>query len=599
MEHSKKLAQGLACLLLAAVAVWGDTLCARQRLEIDIVGIEGALLENVRAHLSIAELAPATVPALIPPFGKGEQIPELTENELRRRYRRAPGEIEAALQPFGYYEPVIDTSLDLKGDTWVARFSIDTGPPVLIDSIDIQIAGEGRDDPGIRNALAASRLKIGRRLEHPDYDNTKESLLKAALAAGYLDAAYSRAELRILKSARAARIVLYLDTGPRFYFGEIRIQQQILDPDFVNRFIHIRPGEPFDTEKLLKLQLALSDSGYFSTVEVQSRRVDAVDQRIPVVIDTVPAKPRRYGYGLGYGTDTGPRFSLAADYPRINRRGHGLFSDIRVSRILKSVGTQYRIPIGNLVSDRLVFSGRADFETIAGEGETDRYTLGASQNIEWGPFQRRLYLNFQHEKFNLGEDDDTVTYLIPGLTLSQLKTDNVLFPRRGYSWTADLRGSAGVISESSFTRAVLGGRFAYPLGAKSRVLMRAELGATAAAEFDKLPTTERFFAGGDQSVRGYGYQKLGPRDDSGDVIGGRYLAVGSIELDYLFAGKFGAAIFVDSGNADDNFLPSLKTGAGVGFRWKSPVGMLRIDVAHPFTDTDNNYRFHISIGPDL
>ena len=114
------------------------------------------------------------------------------------------------------------------------------------------------------------------------------------------------------------------------------------------------------------------------------RREDARDYRIPVVIKTEPAKPRRYGYALGFGTDTGPRVSVGADYRRINRWGHGLFSDIRVSRILQSVGTQYRIPIGNLVSDRLVFRASADFEKIAGKGDTDRYTLGASQDVEWG-----------------------------------------------------------------------------------------------------------------------------------------------------------------------------------------------------------------------
>jgi translocation and assembly module TamA len=118
-------------------------------------------------------------------------------------------------------------------------------------------------------------------------------------------------------------------------------------------------------------------------------------------------------------------------------------------------------------------------------------------------------------------------------------------------------------------------------------------------DFGKLPTTERFFAGGDQSVRGYDYQSLAPEDASGDVIGGQYLTVGSIELDYLVVGNFGAAVFVDSGNAADDFLPSLKTGAGIGFRWRSPVGMLRIDVAHPFDDGNGGFRLHISIGPSL
>jgi translocation and assembly module TamA len=139
----------------------------------------------------------------------------------------------------------------------------------------------------------------------------------------------------------------------------------------------------------------------------------------------------------------------------------------------------------------------------------------------------------------------------------------------------------------------------HPLGSKGRIIGRGQLGYTNVDDFSRLPASERFFAGGDQSVRGYDYQKLAPVDSSGEVVGGQYLAVGSIELDYLFVGNFGAAVFVDAGNADDTFLPQAKLGAGIGFRWRSPVGMLRVDLAHPFDDPDNNYRLHISIGPDL
>ncbi|MDX1696711.1 MAG: BamA/TamA family outer membrane protein, partial [Thiohalobacterales bacterium] len=195
--------------------------------------------------------------------------------------------------------------------------------------------------------------------------------------------------------------------------------------------------------------------------------------------------------------------------------------------------------------------------------------------------------------------EDTVDFLIPGIGLSRLKSDNVLFPRRGYSWEADLRGSPGLISSTRFARIAAGARAVFPLGDKARILGRAQLGAMTVDDFSSLPTAERFFTGGDQSVRGYDYQELAPVDSSGEVVGGQFLAVAGIEIDYLFAGNFGAAVFVDAGNADDTFPPDPKVGAGIGFRWRSPVGMLRVDLAHPFDDPLNNYRLHISIGPDL
>jgi translocation and assembly module TamA len=586
-------------LLFALTLLCTPLVMAEQRVELEITGLDKELQDNVRAHLGIAQLVQRSGPIPFIPAGQDEPAMDITETNVHRLHRHATRDIGAALQPFGYYEPVIDAQLSRDGDVWRAVYAIDAGPATRIEQLDIRISGAGQDDAGIRAARQNSRLKPGERLLHSDYETTKQALLQAALASGYLDARYQRAELLILKAQHQAQIHLLLDTGPRYYFGPISIAQDILDPDFVQQFVHVRQGDPFNTDALLELQLALSDSGYFNQVEIDPQRDAATDFQVPVSITTEPAKPRRYAVGLGYGTDTGPRLSLATEFRRINRRGHGILADIRLSDILQSVGAQYYIPIGNMVSDRLIFSSRVDSESFADGGNSDRFTLGVSRNEEWGPLQRRLYLNYQHEDFSLGEEDSTVDFIIPGFTLSQLRANDLLFPRRGYSWSTDLRGSPGVISNTAFARVDLVGKLVYPLGERSRLLLRSRLGAISVQNFDSLPTSERFFAGGDQSVRGYDYQTLAPEDASGDVVGGQYLAVGSIELDYLFVGNFGAAVFVDSGNAADDFLPSPKTGAGIGFRWRSPVGMLRIDVAHPFDDSDDNYRLHISIGPTL
>jgi len=586
-------------LLIAWALLWTPFALAADRVEIGISGLDKTLQENVLAHLGISQLVQQS--GFIP-FTQGEadrSAQAVTETNVRRLHRQATREIKDALQPYGYYEPVIDAQLSRDGDTWRAEYHIDAGPPTLIEQLDIQIKGPGQADESILSARQASHLQQGKRLLHSDYETTKEKLLQAALAAGYLDARYQRSELRIYKAQHQAQIDLLLDTGPRYYFGPISIEQDILDPDFVQQFVHIRQGEPFNTDALLNLQLALSDSGYFSRVEVDPQRASATDFQVPVVITTEPAKSRRYAVGLGYGTDTGPRLSLATEFRRINRRGHRILADIQLSEILQSLGAQYQIPIGNLVSDRLVFSSRAEFETIVDGGTSDRYTLGVSRNEGWRDLQRRLYFNYQHEDFSLGEDNGKVDFFIPGISLSQLRADDVLFTRRGYSWTTDLRGSPGLISDTSFARLDLAGKLVFPLSERGRLLLRSRLGAISVQDFSKLPATERFFAGGDQSVRGYEYQSLAPEDASGDVVGGQYLAVGSIEMDYLFVGNFGAAVFVDSGNAADDFLPSLKTGAGIGFRWRSPVGMLRIDIAHPFDDGNDGYRLHISIGPSL
>jgi translocation and assembly module TamA len=573
---------------------------AQESLKLDISGINGVLLENVRAHLSLSRYVHNG--SLLPlPLVGGKPVPELPpEPELRGLMRRAGREVRAALEPYGYYDPAIESSLEQQDGQWVAHFHIDPGQPVLVESMQVEVTGEGKDLPALVRLQGKLPLQPGQRLLHPAYDAYRERLQRAALDAGYLDARYSHSELRVNPAEHRASAQLVLDTGPRYYFGDVTIEQDILAPAFVNRYVRIHPGEPFDTGKLLKLQLALGDSGYFDQVELDVRRKEARDHRVPVVVRTVPAAHVKYKVGLGYGTDTGPRVSLGADYRRINRRGHGLSTGLKMSPIEQTADVKYTIPFRNLVSDKVVIGAEVDNSTdVANSGNSRSYKLGISQHVGLGSIQRNLYINYLRESFTLGTEQDQVDYLIPGASIAQLRSDNVLFPRRGYSWNVDLHGAPGLISATRFARVEGSLRGVLPLGAHGRLLGRAQLGAITVVDFTSLPASERFFAGGDQSVRGYDYQTLSPVDSSGQPIGGQYLATTSLEAEYLFAGNFGAAAFVDAGNADDTFLPRLKVGAGLGFRWRSPVGMLRIDVAHPFNDPNNSYRIHISIGPDL
>lgn len=583
----------LLCLFYPAVA------STEPELEISITGIDGALLDNAYAHLSLSRYVQSAAGFSLPLLDKQDVPAWPGIAQIRVLHRRATQELRAALEPYGYYAPSIESSLEQQGDTWLAGYRVDPGQPVILESIDISITGEGSEDAELAAVRNSSRLQRGERLQHPDYDDTRSALIRAAIDAGFLDAAYTRSELRVNPAAHRADVVLQLDTGERYYFGRIDIEQDILDPDFVARYVPIEAGTPFDTSKLLDLQLALGDSGFFEQVELDVQREQAEEQQVPVIVRTTPAPRTRYTVGAGFGTDTGPRVLLGAEFLRINRRGHGLTSNLRVSPVSQMAVVRYKIPIRNLVTDRLVFGGEVENAEVADSGDTRRYQLDVSQNVSRGGFERRIYLNYQRESFDLGNDDDSVDFLIPGVTISRLKSDNVLFSRRGYSWTADLRGAPGLISATRFARIAAGVRGVYPVGDKGRLLGRGQLGAMTVDDFSLLPTTERFFTGGDQSVRGYDYQELAPVDSSGEVVGGRYLAVAGIELDYLFVGNFGAAVFVDAGNADDTFPPQLKVGAGIGFRWRSPVGMLRIDIAHPFDDPHNDYRLHISIGPDL
>jgi translocation and assembly module TamA len=233
--------------------------------------------------------------------------------------------------------------------------------------------------------------------------------------------------------------------------------------------------------------------------------------------------------------------------------------------------------------------------------DTKQATLGGSWNDVWRDLQRSVYLEARREDFRVGEDPErSETALYAGLRLSGTQVDDPLFTRRGHGWSADVRGGTKELAGSAtFARLHVNGEYIRPLGEKGRLLLRGEYGAVRSDDFGQLVPSQRFYAGGDRSVRGYEFESLGPQDQNGATIGGRYLAAGSVEIDYLFYGNFGGALFYDAGNASNDPTPSLMRGAGIGFRWRSPVGMLSIDFAHPLDDPDETFRLHLSIGATL
>lgn len=590
---------------LAWLLVVGLCAPARAAVEVRIEGLADELERNVRAFLSIAELEDEGNDASSSRSEEDDARPDdeedATEARIRRLHAAADGEIAAALQPFGYYEPTVTATLERNGEDWVARYVVDPGAPTTIAEVEIQVVGEGADDPAVRAARQTISLAPGQVLRHARYEAAKQSLFDAAYNAGYIDVTYRRSELRVHRARREASVYLELDTGPRYYFGDITVEQDILYESFIERFVPIRRGEPFDTDRLLQLQIALNDSGYFSDVVIDIERERAEDRYIPVVVRTTPRRTQEYTVGLGYGTDTGPRISLGVELRRINPRGHRFTSDLRLSSIEQAIAAEYRIPRErNPATDFLALRGSLGNQEV-GDWETRQQSLGASWHDAWRNFQRRLYVGLQREEFWTElTPSATEAILFGGAQLTRKVADDPLVPRRGYSWSADLRGGSDAFgSGTSFARLHASANVVRSLGERVRVLLRGEYGAITATEFGQLPPSQRFYAGGDGSVRGYAYQSLGPKDANGASIGGRYLLVASAELEFRIVGDYGAALFFDAGNASDSARPDLSRGVGIGARWRSPVGVVGLDIAHPLDDPDTDFRVHLSVGSDL
>jgi translocation and assembly module TamA len=396
-----------------------------------------------------------------------------------------------------------------------------------------------------------------------------------------------------------AQLSLTLDTGPLFYFGDISLIQDDFDNAFLERFVDIEAGQRYSATRIIALENALRDTGYFLEVRANPRLADTVDQRVPIDVTFESIKPSSYEFGLGYGTDTGARARVGWERHRVNRRGHQFVANLRVSQRIQDASARYAIPIRNPRNDRFsIFSTYLNEEPDTSETELGRVGIGRA--TVHGRSRWEYLLTFQHETFTVADQTDTVNFLAPGVNFSWVTADDRLFPSRGLRADIGLILTYdGILSDVSFAQTRLLAKWLHPLGSAGRIIIRGEAGFTIASEVTVLPASIRFFAGGDQSVRGYDYKELGPVDENGEVIGCRYLLVGSMEYEHRITDVWSAAVFVDAGNAFDDFDETLERGAGFGVRWRSPVGPVRLDIANAITKPGKPWRVHFTIGPDL
>ncbi|MFO1352619.1 MAG: autotransporter assembly complex family protein [Gammaproteobacteria bacterium] len=576
----------VAAALLAVLAI--NTGAAQETLTVVVDGVTGAIGDNVDAFLQIQRVAESREP---PPG----------EARIRWLHQAALQDIQNALQPFGYYRPRIDSRLTRTRNGWQAEYRIEPGPPIPIAKLDVRVLGAGADDPAFRKLLADLPLAVGHRLQHQRYEKIKQDLQNIATERGYFDARLSENQIQIDLAHYRANVALHLDTGARYRYGPIRFEQKTLAPEFLQRYLDIKTGDPYAAADLLKLQSSLIASDYFDEVVLDASPDRAEKGSVPVDIKLSARNQRKYSGGLGYGTDTGVRGRLRLEQRWVNRWGHRYEAEVLASQRRYGVAGQYTIPGQNPRSDSLNLrsSLSAEKSTVV---DSQTATLGAVLQREREPWQSRLSLDYQWEAFKFSGERRTTSLLIGGAGWTWVQADDRTHTTNGTRLGIELRGAgAFLLSDISFAQAALRAKWIKTLNPKNRLIMRGDAGSTLIkdSDFDQLPATLRFFAGGDNSVRGYALNVIGPRDADGDVIGGKRLLVGSVEFEHEIRENWSIAAFVDSGDAFNDAAPEFRTGLGLGVRWRSPVGPLRMDFAHGLERPGDAFRLHLSIGPDL
>lgn len=559
---------------------------AQPSVTVEVSGVSGAERDNVMLLLSIEQQ---------------KAHPDLSAGRIQRLHAKATQEIKQALVPFGYYRVNVDAELTHpEGQSgWLASYRIDPGPPLPVAAMDVTIIGAAADDPAFRTLLDSPPLTEGGPFNHSLYEQWKRDLQRLADERGYFQATFSRHSVRVDLDAYEATVELQLESGPRYLFGPLNFSGDILlNERLLNRYVTFTQGEPYSASKLLQLQDALNGSDYFSRVDIKAERETAVDLEVPITVHLVMNKRTRYQLGVGYGTDTGARGLIGMERRYLNSRGHRIGGEIKLSQIKDSVSARYIIPLEKPSTDRAIVHSQFNRDRTE-DIESSALLVGAGVEHAQGRWHRSYFLNYQREIFDIGLQSGNARLLMPTLAWSRLDTTDILNTRSGSRISLQLRGARdGVGSNTSVAQAHLNGKFIRPAG-DGRVMLRGELGTSWAPEFDNLPPSVRFFAGGDNSVRGYSYKSLGPQDSDGNVIGGKHLLVASAEYEHPIGEKWSAALFFDAGNAFATYDGELEQGAGVGLRRRLPIGWLRIDVAQAITQEDRPWRLHITLGPDL
>ncbi|AZD93577.1 Outer membrane component of TAM transport system [Pseudomonas chlororaphis subsp. aureofaciens] len=523
------------------------------------------------------------------------------EEALLRFSRGAEEQARKAAQALGYYQPQISSEVK-GGEKPRLVLNIDPGEPVHLRNVTIRVDGPAASLKGFR-VPKSDQLKSGAVLNHGHYEDAKRLIQNQASRYGFFSGRFTRQKLAVDPQAGVADIELVYESGPRYALGKVSFAGDTpFDEDLLQRMVPFKAGTPYDSELIAELNQALQSSGYFEGVRVDAAPTAAAAEVIPVAVQLETRKPRTMGLGLGFSTDVGPRAKANWTRHWVNAQGHSYGWEAEISAPRQNVGLFYDIPLDPPLTDKLRFAGGYQNEEIS---NTDTLSKLLTLGPEWhsklpSGWQRVISLKWQREEYRLGDDSGLSTLLMPGISYSYLRSDNRIDPHNGYRLQFDSKvAKEGLGSDTNLLYGTVLLKGLTTVWDNHRFLGRVQFGGSATNGYKKVPPSLRFFAGGDQSVRGYDYQSLSPENSDGDRIGGRYMVAGSVEYQYSIAEKWRLATFVDQGNSFDKLeLPNLKTGVGVGVRWISPVGPIRLDLARALDD-DGGIRLHFSMGPEL
>lgn len=511
--------------------------------------------------------------------------------------------VDRGLRVFGYYNSSVSFELKKRTnqrDLLIAN--VTPGEPTKIAGIDIQIEGDATKDENFVE-LRKQLPKVGELVEHQAYDNYKSNITRLALSRGYFDGVFRVARLEISPETFQAWWKMNFDSGKRYHYGLIKFINSQIREDYLQNMLKFKSGDPYLTRDISTLTNDFSSMNWFSSVLVQPN-VDKNDKAVDLDILLYPRKKNAMEIGAGFTTDTGPHLQISWSKPWINSRGHSFKTNLYVSSSKQTLEASYRIPLKKNPLDYY-------YEVaIGGENEqqndTNTRTATLSGLRYWNRDKGWQYfagVRMRYDSFRQADFEDKTFLLYPAAGLSRSRLRGGLFPTWGDAQKLTVEmGNKLWKSEVNFMKAQVSSSWIRTYGENHRFVFRGEVGYLKTKDIRKIPPSLRFFAGGDRSVRGYGYKKISPRTPDNKLVGGSRLLTTSLEYQYQVQPNWWVATFVDAGMAANSFsTKELRYGAGVGVRWASPVGAIKFDIATPIRDKDKskNIQFYIGLGTEI
>lgn len=627
-------------LLMAALLLSGAA--HAQALSVEVRGVEGSLLTN--AQTSVENLA----------------VPEgttLTQRRMARLREEAEGRVARALRPFGYYHAEVSSSIensesDQGPSTLVV--SVSKGPPVRVSEANITVMGSGADLPEIADWHRNWPLPAGARLNHGKWERAKQEAINTLEYDGFIEAQFTEHLIELDLEENTARLTLTLETGPRAIIGEVRFEQNTVRPELLESLKRFDADQYYDGWLVDRLRYDLWKTGYYETIDVTEDR--QLDQDPPVVNLNAKLEPRNrdtWQGSVGVGSDTELRGQVNWTRHWLSERGDSLGMGVgwqqRDNRYL--LRTNYRLP--RLTERRSYWIGEGlyreedqDLEVSPGDnpnevfkltsGNLEHYLLkGGMLNLRdlsngYQQLTETWFVQYLRENVNYQVPETLSVPAVEGEPgeVSRLFSDDNSSISVGVEWDLPVINGNGFEtvghherlrlftaqeawgSQRSFSQAYFSTRWNFMASERIKILLRGEVGYSDAKvetidvettegviqiSLTELPNYYRFEAGGSQSVRGYAYESL-----SNNAIGSNNILTFSAETEVKILENWSLAAFYDIGNAFNDWSETdLKQGAGVGVRWYTIAGAVRLDLASALDLPGDPWRIHFTLGVPL